>query len=220
MKILIVSATDMEIRPVLNYLGVTAAISHGKIKKYKHKKLEIDILITGVGMVAMAYYTGKKLNRSYDFALNAGICGSFNTNLKIGAVVNVAEDCFSELGAEDEDRFLTLNELNLQGITTVSNFNLSIDSEIMALLPKVNGITVNTVHGNDITIEKVVQKFHPVVESMEGAAFLFSCKEEGVPSIQIRAVSNYVEKRNRENWNIPLAIKNLNEKIIEILNSF
>lgn len=219
MKIIIVAATEAEIAPLLNYSGLTKSVSQGILKSYNHKNCKVDILITGIGMVATAYQMGKILNSTYDFAINAGICGSFNTNLEIGSVVNVIEDCFSELGAEDGDTFLTLNELNLQGITRVSNFNLSVENEIISMLPKVNGITVNTVHGNEHTIEKTVQQFHPVIESMEGAAFLFSCKDAGISSIQIRAVSNYVEKRNKENWNIPMAIKNLNEKVIEIVNS-
>ncbi|WP_431199504.1 hypothetical protein ACRQ5D_10000 [Mucilaginibacter sp. P25] len=39
-----------------------------------------------------------------------------------------------------------------------------------------------------------------------------------VPGMQIRAVSNYVEKRNREAWNIGLAIKNLNTFAIDLVN--
>jgi len=35
--------------------------------------------------------------------------------------------------------------------------------------------------------------------------------------VQIRSVSNYVEKRNKENWNIPLALKNLQSILIELL---
>jgi futalosine hydrolase len=41
-----------------------------------------------------------------------------------------------------------------------------------------------------------------------------------VPCIQIRAVSNYVEKRNRDGWNIGLAIKNLNTFAIEFLKLY
>jgi len=40
----------------------------------------------------------------------------------------------------------------------------------------------------------------------------------GVPCMQIRAVSNYVEKRNRDAWQIGLAIKNLNTFASEFLN--
>ena len=46
------------------------------------------------------------------------------------------------------------------------------------------------------------------------------CEQFAIPCIQIRAISNKVEKRNTENWNLDLAISNLNteaEKIIEFL---
>jgi futalosine hydrolase len=52
---------------------------------------------------------------------------------------------------------------------------------------------------------------------MEGAAFFYACREAGVPCLQIRAVSNYVEKRNRDNWHIGLAIKNLNTFAMDLL---
>jgi futalosine hydrolase len=53
---------------------------------------------------------------------------------------------------------------------------------------------------------------------MEGAAFFYACRQFNIPCLQIRAVSNYVEKRNRDNWDIPLAIKNLNNFAIELVN--
>ena len=84
-------------------------------------------------------------------------------------------------------------------------------------LQKVKGITVNTVHGNEASIEKVKRLYNPAVESMEGAAFFSSCKEIGVEFIQIRAISNYVEKRDKSKWEMALAIKNLNNFIIDFL---
>lgn len=218
MKILIVAATRMEIAPLLSHIGCTGVSDKG-IYYCVYKGLDISILITGVGMVATALYLGKNANTSYNIAINAGVCGSFNSNLETGTVVNIIGDCLSELGAEDGDRFLSLAELNLPGITNIVNGNLNCGYRIIDDLPKVNGITVNTVHGNEISIEKVIQKFHPITESMEGAAFMIACDDAGVPYVQIRAVSNYVERRNRELWNIPLAIKNLNDKLIEFLAS-
>jgi futalosine hydrolase len=41
----------------------------------------------------------------------------------------------------------------------------------------------------------------------------------GVKCLQIRSISNYVELRNKENWNIPLAINNLNIELEKIINS-
>ena len=217
MKILVVSATTFEIEPLLKQMDSTTPVN-GRVIGCKYRKLEIDFLITGVGMVATAYYSGKIINDSYDAAFNLGICGSYNSNLEIGTVVNVYEDCFSELGAEDGDAFLSLEDLKLEGFTKIKNSNGAMSIEIEKL-PKVNGITVNTSHGNEKTIERVFQRFHPMVESMEGAAFMFVCENERIPYVQMRAVSNFVEKRNKEKWNIPLAIKNLNNTFIKILDS-
>lgn len=219
MKILIVAATKFEINPLLSLTEIISFAENSRVIKCSYKKIEIDCLITGVGMVATAFYTAKVLNKSYDLAINMGICGTFNNNLDIGSVIHIYEDQFAEMGAEDGEKFLSMEDLKLEAITKITN---EAQSEIYALLghlPKVNGITVNKVHGNEKSIQKTVDLFHPIVESMEGAAFMFACEQEQIPYFQIRAVSNLVEKRNKEHWNIPLAIENLNKKILEFLDS-
>src|ERR1043165_8406077 len=106
MKILIVSATRYESAPIMEQLK---DLRHdGRVSTGTYNDHELHFLVTGVGMTATAYYTGKILNDSYDLAINAGVCGSFNRNLEIGTVVNVYEDQFSELGAEDGDSFLKI----------------------------------------------------------------------------------------------------------------
>lgn len=215
MKILIVSATRFEIEPLLLQMEKVRGQNSNFIS-CSLRENEIDFLITGVGMVATAYFTGKIIDETYDLAINAGICGSFNRNLEIGDVVNVSDDVFAELGAEDDNKFLSLEEMKLPGISGITNKSGALH-ELIEMLPKVNGITVNTTHGEEKSIQKVYERFHPYVESMEGAAFMFACEQEKIPYVQLRAVSNYVEKRNRDAWNIPLAIKNLNEKLIEFI---
>ncbi|MCB0664545.1 MAG: hypothetical protein KDC80_01930, partial [Saprospiraceae bacterium] len=78
-------------------------------------------------------------------------------------------------------------------------------------------ITVNKVHGNDESIERIKEKFNPDIETMEGAAFYYSCHLMHQPCVQIRSISNKVERRNRENWNIPLALKNLTDQLFYLL---
>lgn len=219
MKILIVAATKLEIEPLLNKMEAVRPMGMN-LTTCMYKKLAIDFLITGVGMVATTYQLSKTINDTYDIAINAGVCGSFNANLAIGTVVNVYEDCFSELGAEDGEDFIPLKELGLGGMTRISNPGKAISNSVVDLLPKVTGITVNTVHGNEKSIGKVFNQFHPYVESMEGAAFMFVCENENIPYIQIRSVSNVVERRNKESWNMPLAIENLNKKTLEIITVF
>ena len=81
------------------------------------------------------------------------------------------------------------------------------------------GITVNTVHGNNTSIQKVSFLFNPDVESMEGAACMMVSKKFGIPCLQIRSISNYVEKRNDEKWNKSLALKNLHDNLEQIIFS-
>lgn len=199
MNILIVAATKREIEPMIN--------------KLKGLKFKPDVLITGVGMVATTFSLTKAFSsKKYDAAINLGICGSFNRNLKIGEVVTITEDIFSELGAEDGDSFLKLPDMKFADKKDV--FLKPAKKFIHPALrkfKKVKGITVNTVHGNNKSISKVVELYNPEVESMEGAAFFYVCNQFEIPAVQLRAVSNYVERRNMKNWNIPLAVEKLNE---------
>ena len=92
-------------------------------------------------------------------------------------------------------------------------------SPVLKKFKKVKGITVNTVHGNKKSISKVVTLYNPDVESMEGAAFFYVCNQFKIPAIQLRAVSNYVERRNMKNWDITLAVEKLNDTALVILKA-
>jgi futalosine hydrolase len=203
MRILIVAATEEEIK------DLSPEISH--------PGFEIKTLITGVGIAATAYSLTKALCYSkYDLAINIGLAGSFRDEIKTGDVVAVVTDAFSDLGAEDGENFLSVFDLGLQGRDRFPfrNGKLKCNTDIdkyksLEKVKRVSSITVNTVHGNDDSISKVIQLYHPDIESMEGAAFFYVCMMEKVPCFQIRAISNRVEKRNRNAWNIPLAMQNL-----------
>lgn len=220
MKTLIVSATHLELKPLLEKAEKINRIDD-KLSTYKLDDQEFDLLCTGVGMVATSFHMGRVLaNNSYDKVMNAGIAGSFEKNIPLGTVVEIVEDQFPEMGADDGEHFLSLIDLELikaddfpfqSGVLSneQSSWNLT--------YPKVKSITVNTVHGCEERISKTEARFHPQLESMEGAAFFYACKTAKVPCVQIRSISNYVERRNKTSWNIPLAIHNLNIEILKLL---
>jgi futalosine hydrolase len=54
---------------------------------------------------------------------------------------------------------------------------------------------------------------------MEGAAFMYACVLTGVPFAQVRAVSNLVERRNRDAWRMGEAIGNLGVVAMRILDT-
>jgi futalosine hydrolase len=224
MKLLIVSATSFEITPLINEL-IFIKNHSPNFSKYYYKGLNIDVLITGIGMVPTAYYLGKILaTNKYDLAFNLGICGSFNPELNIGELVNVTNDIFSELGIESGSELILSEELKLSEqyyFSTPYNFIINkyiSDYPLFENIKKVKGITVNTISGNDERIEKIKSKFKPDTESMEGAAFLHACKLEKINCLQIRAISNYVKQRDKAEWNIPLAVNNLNSLMISYIN--
>ncbi len=212
MKILIVAATYAEIAPFMNQLNLQGIPD----EPVGFNSYQLSFLITGVGMVATAYALGKAFaKQQYDLALNVGIAGSFSRKLHVGELVEINEDVFSELGAEDDEDFISLEELQLGETQYGSNYS----SNWQTALKKVKGITVNKVHGNEESIEETIEMFTPKTESMEGAAFFYACEEAEIPCLQVRAISNYVERRNKDNWNIPLAIGNLNKWLLQFLSS-
>jgi futalosine hydrolase len=83
------------------------------------------------------------------------------------------------------------------------------------LLPatQARGITANTVSGSQPTIDRRAA-LGAQIETMEGAALHYVCNMQGVPYSQVRAISNYVIPRDRSQWQMGLAIKNLNEWIL------
>ncbi|MDO3625841.1 futalosine hydrolase [Mucilaginibacter sp. BT774] len=204
MRILVVAATEFEV---------------GRLKpEVGREKSEVDFLITGVGMVATAFALGRHLaNHQYDLAINLGIAGSIDRNIALGEVVEVVEDQLSELGAEDDEAFLPIETLGFGESVFKTDTRLS--SYTDQQIRQVSAITVNMVHGHETSIQRLTSRIHPQLESMEGAAFFYACKQAGFPCLQIRAVSNYVEKRNRDAWQIGLAIKNLNSFAVELLKA-
>jgi futalosine hydrolase len=211
MRILIVAATEFEVGGLRSEVG-----------SRKSENLEIEFLITGVGMVATSFAMGKHLaNNEYNLILNLGIAGSFDRNIALGEVVQVSQDTFAELGAEDDIEFLTIDQLGFGESTYYSCDSLpNTHSSGIANLKQVKAITVNKVHGNESSIETIKKRLNPQLESMEGAAFFYACVASGNLGLQIRAVSNYVEKRNRDAWQIGLAIKNLNTFALDFLKIF
>jgi futalosine hydrolase len=204
MHILVVAATEREI-PLVGR-GVRGA----------H---EIDLLVTGVGMVATAAQCARRMARTrYDLALNVGVCGTFDRSIPLGTVVHVTSDRIAELGAEDGERFLSIEQLGLSGDGIIVNAAPPANAAL-AELPAVSAITVNTVHGHERSIAAAVERFRPQVESMEGAAFAYACTLSGVPYAQLRAVSNLVERRNRGEWRLDLAIRSVNEAALRILDA-
>lgn len=205
MNLLLVAATKKEIP------------SFPPLMQHPVGQHHISTIITGVGMVATAYALGKHLaQQQYDLAINVGIAGSLCRSFSLGDIVYVKEDCLIELGAEDGDQFIGIDALGFgqSCYTALPNFAAQ---AFINHIPAASGITVNTVHGNEKSISLLRQRTDALIETMEGAAFYHSCHQAGQSCIQLRAISNYVERRDSTSWQIGMAIRSLNKFLLDQL---
>jgi len=223
MKILFVGATCFELYQFFENLQQEKD-NTGPVFHYKWHDLDVDLIITGLGMTFTTYFLTKALAMSdYDLVINAGIAGSFKDEISLGTVVNVKSEQICDFGIEEPEKIKTIFEA---GFVDPDSFpfkggRLCNHHEYKGLdLPVVHGITGNISHGDPKSIERVRRKFDPDIESMEGAAVFFVCLQEKIPFLEIRAISNYVESRDTDKWDIPATLENLTRELYRFLRQF
>ncbi len=82
---------------------------------------------------------------------------------------------------------------------------------------RVGGTTVAQAHGTQARIDHFRSNNAAAVETMEGAAVFYVAFRQNLPSVQIRAISNYVEPRDRDAWQIGLAMERLTQSVLAVL---
>ena len=223
MQITIVSATPFEIAPLQHYLA--QHFSSPQKDRFQRGSLQIHLLITGVGMPLTALHLGSYLQGERpDLMINAGVAGSFRTDWPLAQVVQVVSDRFGDLGAEEANgHFMDIHEMDLINKNDPPFENGLLrnpESEAFQFLPSARGLTVNKVHGAAPSIAKIKTKYEVDIETMEGAAFFLAARMSQTPFMAIRALSNYVEPRNREAWKLKEAIEQLNAVLKEMVQTF
>ncbi|MCX8080991.1 MAG: hypothetical protein N3F09_07135 [Bacteroidia bacterium] len=211
-KIILVYPTSEEASPILHEF-----IPHSDLLYIHRHNPNIYLNISGAGIPNTCLTMGKLFSMDFDLAFQMGIAGTFSDDFESGNMVRVQKDFFYELGAEDGDAFIPADGLNIGIQTSFSEKISHVLPDFLEALPKAEGITVQKIHGNELSIKKAKELFPSVsVESMEGAAF-FMGNSHRKTVLQIRAVSNKIEKRNKSKWKINEAVENLNtiaQKII------
>ena len=178
-------------------------------------ELKADLLITGPGMAATVFQTTRALlSKPYRLAINVGVAGSFEPEFEPGMVLHVIRDRFADLGSESSGGFITGENLPFTGLA-LPPFDRgwlepeSAFREFTETLPQATAITSDTIHTDPASVNRLRVLFQPGIETMEGAAFLYTAMMLGVPCLQIRAVSNRVAPRKKAGWDLQTAVENL-----------
>ncbi len=215
MKILVASATRFEVDPVRQLCSQTA----GSDPRWAR----VEFLTTGVGMTNTALQLAVALQQQqYDLVIQAGVAGCFDHELTLASVFVVKDEVFGDLGVEENGAWKDLFDLNLDNADNLP----FVQGRIPALWPGVayrppfdtlSAVTVNEITTRHERISQLKNRYNPQLESMEGAALHLVGHHFKIPFIQLRAVSNYVGERNKENWRLREAIANLNEGLYSYL---
>jgi futalosine hydrolase len=213
MNILLVSSTAKEIEPFFNYYRQTK------------KGLDVDVLISGIGLTATTYHLAKQLHlKRPQLVIQAGVAGCFDKKMPLGTVVAVKKEVIADQMVIEDKKLRTVFDLQLlpqDQFPFAKGWLVNKSSELeQTPVPKVKAVTVNEITTSKQTLALFVERFDPVIESMEGAALHYTCLMEKVPFIQIRSVCNYIGERDKSKWKMQKAIDSLNEQLILLIEKF
>ncbi len=204
MRILVVSATELEVAP---YISIGSGVAH---------------LITGVGAPASQFQLQMHLQSNrYDLVIQAGIAGSFDVWPGLSEVVLVRKDVFADLGVFEQGQLQTVFDMGLatQNEWPYQEGWLVNDHPLLShyKLKSVIAASVNSLTDNSGIINLYKQKFGADIESMEGAAFHYTCLQMKIPYLQLRSISNRVGERDKSKWQMRQAVVNLNEELAVLI---
>jgi len=216
MRVIISAATVGEWMP--SFLNVNTLYTG------ESQRLKLQYHQSGIGMLAASFALTKlALEDKPDLIIQVGIAGTFDSSLLLGSVVAIHEETIGDLGVEEDGKWKDLFDLKLEKSSYHPFEKRKLPNQWLTKynllgLKEVSGITVNEISTNPERIQKLVKKFNPVIESMEGAALHYVARETNIPFIQIRAISNYIGERDKSNWQMKLAIDNLNQTLLEYID--
>ncbi len=215
MNCLLIAATTKEIAPFLQ--------QYREPQNAWLPALDIDVLITGIGLTASTYHLTKQFYlKKPGLVIQAGVAGCFDKNIPLGSVVVVKQDTIADESVIELQKLKTLFDLRLVPQNQLPYKNGWLINPGTTLIKKtklkaVKGISVNQITTSKQLIQFYQNQFNPVTESMEGAALHYVCLMEKIPFLQIRSISNYIGERNKKNWNMQESVTNLNNELIRLL---
>jgi len=217
MRIVITAATAGEWMPAFSNINTG----------YKEQAAPVSVSFhtSGVGLLASAVALTKLvLEEKPGLVIQAGIAGCFDNDAVLGGVFVIAEEMLGDTGVEENGHWIDLFDLKLQQpdnppFTDKVLPNPWLQKFNLLLLPTARGITVNEITASTHRREQLIKKYNPFVESMEGAALHYTCLQQGIPFLQVRAISNYIGERDKSKWKMKDAIVNLNEALLDLIEA-
>jgi len=81
-------------------------------------------------------------------------------------------------------------------------------------------VTLSTCTGTTSQARSLENRYHGLCENMEGAAAAQVAELHNIPWLEVRGISNIVEDRNLDTWDIPSAANSVQKAVIRLLSVF
>ena len=224
--ILILTATPVEAAPLVD--RISGAQTAGPVVTGMLGGTQVRVFVTGPGPVNTAMALTAVMEKALPaLAIQTGCGGGFaQTGINKGDVVVATEMIDVQSGVEPADPADIVDALPFPVLKTsageITNrypADISLaDTACRAArnAPLATGCggamgpigSVVTITATDRRAQALFDRFGLCMEAMEGAAAAHVCLHYGVPFLEIRGASNIAGRRDRAEWDIPLAATN------------
>ncbi len=239
--ILISAAVQKEIEFLKSFLlnPKVSVISNHEVTTGKINNKDVMLVATGPGVVNTAHALTVVIEKLKPaLIIQTGCAGAFeNSGMTKGDVGIATCEIDIQTGIETEkidsdiptplsfsiiskndvdifNNFPTDNKISEKALTILSG-NIKIPNKVVYA----PFITVSTITATNSRARDIYDAFKPCMESMEGSSAAHISFIYDIPFIEIRSASNIVGKRNKSQWDLPLAFKNSNIAVLEFVNA-
>ena len=193
------------------------------------------LLETGIGAVNTAQALTVALQEvDPELVLQIGIGGAYlSSGLDKGDLALATEENYGDLGVITPAGWSPADEIGIPVLSADRDYynTYPVDPTLVTkaqhILEQlgecvVRGpfVTVQQCTGREDIGNELAARFNAICENMEGAAAAHICKLYEVPFLELRAISNRVEDRNKDAWDIPRAAQRVQiaaRKFVEAL---
>jgi futalosine hydrolase len=236
MPILILTATAFEQQILRDQLLHPSQqdVAHNKWTRGILGNYPVILIEAGIGLVNTAHALTVALQQiNPELVIQTGIGGSYHrADLNIGDLVLATEENYGELGVITTQGWYPADEIGYPVLKTDRDYFNTYPLDKDLVLRSQNAlqnakekvasgpfVTVQQCSGRTDIGNALGQRFNAICENMEGVAAAQICLQHTIPFLELRAISNQVEDRNKEAWDIPLALRRVQRATAELVRA-
>jgi futalosine hydrolase len=199
------------------------------VRRGRLERVGCRLVVGGLGLVNTAAALAAQLAAAPPrLVLQFGIAGAYvPAGLAVGAVACATEEIYGDLGVLTPAGW---QPADLIGIPLLPGapprFNrFPLDAALVEHAARAAGaragpfVTVSTCTGVRTVGDALHHRWGALCESMEGAAAAHVCALYRVPFLEVRGVSNLVEDRDREKWQLARAVAAAQDAALQVVDS-